>query len=92
MNACTSDLKTGSPDQSNVTCTNMMITARTPGDGCCPPGADANTDSDCMPMCGNGVIEHGEVFNDTCPMSCDERDECTIDKQSGDAATCEHTD
>lgn len=95
-NPCTSDLKTGSPDQCNVKCTNMPITARIAGDGCCPQGADASTDKDCMSVCGNGVKEPGELCDGNCPASCDDRDECTIDEQTGSAATCDiqctHTD
>src|SRR5262249_46942986 len=40
---------------------NPKITMAIGGDGCCPDDADANTDSDCNPMCGNGVLEKGET-------------------------------
>lgn len=93
---CTSDLMTGSPEQCNVTCTNMPITVARSGDGCCAPNADANSDSDCEPRCGNGVVEAGEICDGNCPTSCDDRDECTIDNQRGSSATCdvecEHVD
>jgi cysteine-rich repeat protein len=34
------------------------------GDGCCPAGCNTTNDSDCMPTCGNGLIESGEVCDD----------------------------
>ena len=47
------------------------------GDGCCPPGANANNDNDCPPVCGNGVPEPGEQCDDgntnntdACSNSC----------------------
>ena len=44
----------------NVTCAHTTVTAPKNGDGCCPPGANSNTDSDCSASCGNGVLESGE--------------------------------
>ncbi len=35
-----------------------------PMNGCCPAGCNANNDPDCQPVCGNGVIEAGEVCDD----------------------------
>src|SRR5206468_1998314 len=35
-------------------------TTMAPGDGCCPPGANASQDSDCSSVCGNAVVEPGE--------------------------------
>jgi len=49
-------------------------------DGCCPPGANAETDSDCPVVCGDGVWEHdlaencevslSPLVNGGCPVSC----------------------
>lgn len=40
------------------------------GDGCCPTtGCDATTDSDCAPVCGNGVIEPPETCDGNCPTA-----------------------
>jgi hypothetical protein len=41
-------------------------------DGCCPTGCNANNDSDCPVVCGNGVLEVGELCDPigTCPTSC----------------------
>ena len=88
LDPCTVDIMTGTPEQCNVTCTNMPITTAVSGDGCCPIGADANSDSDCEPVCGNRVVEAGESCDGDCP-SCDDRDSCTIDRQNGTAATCD---
>jgi hypothetical protein len=65
-----------------------------PGDG---DGVDAGTgDADrpepdgSEPTCGNGATEAGETCDPpgTCPSSCDDFDECTIDTLTGAAATC----
>ena len=70
--ACTADTLTGSADNCNSACLHAAITQPRAGDGCCPPGADANTDSDCQPKCGNGVREAGEACDGSvgCDMSC----------------------
>ena len=45
-------------------CTHVPITGPAHGDGCCPSGANNNTDNDCAPRCGNGVEESGEGCDD----------------------------
>ena len=58
------------------------------GDRCCPPGATANTDSDCMPVCGNDVVEMGERCDGNCPTSaaaCNDTMACTSDMLMGSA-------
>lgn len=62
--ACTTDLRTGNAAQCNVACSHTPIVASVMGDGCCPPGANANTDSDCTPVCGNAILEPTEVCDD----------------------------
>lgn len=80
---CTRDIRTGSPLTCNVQCGHELIAKPVDGDGCCryDAHANANTDSDCRPVCGNGVSEPGE--------ECDDGD-----KQSGDgcSATCQKED
>lgn len=34
------------------------------GDGCCPEGATASSDSDCVDPCGNGIVDEGEACDD----------------------------
>ena len=63
-NACTTDYQSGSPSHCNVVCTHVPVTAALSGDGCCPTGASANTDSDCVAECGNGKTEQGEACDD----------------------------
>jgi hypothetical protein len=46
-NACTIDSSTGSAAGCNLSCTHQAISACISGDGCCPAGCNANTDSDC---------------------------------------------
>jgi hypothetical protein len=60
-NACTSDKLVGSAQNCNASCVNSPIATAQSGDGCCPDGANANTDSDCAPKCGNSVREPGEA-------------------------------
>ncbi len=58
------------------------------GDGCCPGGCNANNDSDCTPVCGNGAIENGETCDPpgSCPV-CSEAYTCY--QEAGDASTCD---
>jgi len=50
------------PDLFNPVC--LTATACVAGDTCCPAGCDNTTDSDCMSVCGNGIIETGEICDD----------------------------
>lgn len=52
-------------------CEFTPITTPSDGDGCCPPGANANNDNDCSPICGNCVCEPGEDEGN-CLMDCAE--------------------
>jgi cysteine-rich repeat protein len=61
---CTTDVQTGSAMTCNVRCTHLRITEPRGEDGCCPPGATANTDSDCVAACGNGKLEGDEQCDD----------------------------
>lgn len=82
--ACTSDVLSGS--ECATTCLSSVITAAQDGDGCCPAGANGNTDNDCTAMCGNGVLESGEMCDTAivaglgaCPLTCDDGQSCTTD-------------
>lgn len=77
--ACTADTLTGSAATCNARCTYPTITAPANGDGCCPAGGNANgaNDDDCPSVCGNDVIEPGELCddggtaaNDGCSATC----------------------
>src|SRR5882672_2761677 len=81
---CTTDVLSGSA--CTTACVHSAITGPVDGDGCCPAGANANTDSDCTAMCGNGILEPGEVCDTgitagagACPASCDDQQSCTTD-------------
>lgn len=62
------------------------------GDGCCPSGADASQDSDCVAKCGNEVVEPNETCDPiaSCPNSesCIPNHACETTVLSGDATTC----
>src|SRR4051794_40525265 len=50
---CTMDVLVGSAQKCNTDCSHVEIAEPKSGDGCCPPNADANADSDCKANCGN---------------------------------------
>jgi hypothetical protein len=67
-NDCTSDtcFFAGHP---NAFCSDEVIRKRIDGDGCCPKYADASTDIDCTPVCGNHKCEYGESVA-MCALDC----------------------
>lgn len=62
--ACTDDVRSGSDDNCNVTCSHARRSTFEAGDGCCPSGGNAAVDSDCAPVCGNLVVEGDEACDD----------------------------
>jgi cysteine-rich repeat protein len=91
--ACTDDVLSGSG--CTTECLHSDITARVDGDGCCPTGADATSDNDCTSICGNMIVEPGELCDigitagaGACPMACNDMQVCTTDMlQNG--GTCQ---
>lgn len=57
---CTTDVLVGGEANCNAQCSHAAVHSFVSGDGCCPDGADANSDGDCSPVCGNGVVEDEE--------------------------------
>jgi hypothetical protein len=89
--ACTSDWASGTPEGCSRACSHAPVTACRGGDGCCPPGCDAKSDSDCAPKCGDGQVGAGETCDppSTCPTTCaDDGDPCTREVLVGDATRC----
>jgi cysteine-rich repeat protein len=77
-----------------ATCATTAITLPDDTDGCCPPEASSLTDADCPVVCGNAVIEAGELCDTAittgagaCPEACDDGAVCTTDTLL-DADTC----
>lgn len=71
---CTTDMLVGA-GTCTAACSFTPITTAMSGDGCCPAGANHNTDTDCAAMCGNGVVEGpGETCDPpaagTCSATC----------------------
>ena len=86
---CTADSVTGSARTCTAECRNTPITRAANNDGCCPSSANANTDNDCNPECGNRVREGNELCDGSdCPASCDDGDPCTTDVRTGSPAQC----
>ncbi|MCC6993517.1 MAG: hypothetical protein IT370_02695 [Deltaproteobacteria bacterium] len=91
--SCTTDaLVMGGTCQAR--CTNTPITLPMNSDGCCPPGANTGNDNDCVPGCGNGVVDPGETCDrailvgpGSCPTTCSDGMMCTRDVLSN-AGTC----
>ena len=78
---CTDDITTGTPENCNVRCNHTPVTRTVNGDMCCPSGrGNANNDSDCPAICGNGLIERGEFCDGLCPTAasqCEDFIACT---------------
>jgi hypothetical protein len=89
-NACTIDTLTGSAANCNAACGHQAISQCQSGDGCCPAGCNANSDTDCSASCGNNIVESGETCDlpASCPVSCSDGNSCTIDAMTGSAANC----
>lgn len=66
---CPRPVLTGSAEACTAQCTTNANVCFG-GDGCCPATCNANSDSDCAPKCGNGVIEPGEKCDGNCPTQC----------------------
>ncbi len=90
MNACTGDVYSGSAASCTAACTHNPVTACIGGDGCCPSTCTSATDTDCVAVCGNGVVEMGETCDPkpSCPTSCDDSNACTTDTLTGSRASC----
>ena len=69
---CTRDLLLGQASGCSAQCANPPITELVAGDRCCPEGANNNIDTDCVPMCGNGVVERDELRDGSsdCDQDC----------------------
>jgi len=91
---CTLRQLAGSAATCNATCATLASpqTRCLNGDGCCPATCNATNDNDCMPKCGNSVIERGETCDPvsactTAATAC-VSDANTIATMSGSTAAC----
>ena len=46
------------------------------------------TDADCIPRCGNGIVETGEICDGNCPGSCAAQG-CQLRVLQGSSQTCD---
>ncbi len=71
--------------------TSPAPTACVAGDDYCAMGCDNTNDADCVPICGNTVVEATELCDGNCPTlaDCDDVDVCTVDSFTGDASDCD---
>jgi hypothetical protein len=80
----------------DVRCARRAITSCANGDGCCAPGCNASNDSDCVPRCGNGLVEPPETCDrgitaghaGACSATCVDSDPCTLDVAQGNPESC----
>ena len=81
-------------------CLHYQVTVPQSGDGCCPPGATNDIDSDCPTACGNGVRQGSESCDSASrhrrrgavPTTATTANACTTDFLSGAGcqAVCGH--
>jgi hypothetical protein len=79
---CTTDTLVGGESTCNAACEHRFRSpSQVQADGCCPADGDANTDQDCSPICGNGIVEPGERCDGNCPTqsNCEDENPCTLD-------------
>jgi hypothetical protein len=94
--ACTTDSTSGSVLDCTRSCSHAVVTACASNDRCCPEGCGPATDSDCNPVCGNGLVEDDETCDpaSSCPTTCpDDGDACTremLDRISPCNVVCRH--
>ena len=94
--ACVVSRFEGTDAACNARCVTQTIASCANGDGCCPPGCNADTDDDCPVVCGDGVADPGERCDRAitagvggwCPPTCDDGDACTDDFASGTTLGC----
>jgi hypothetical protein len=94
--ACTLVTQVGMSGDCTATCVTQTIVSCLSGDGCCPSGCTALTDSDCPVVCGDGAVEGTEACDraitpglpGACPKSCDDGDACTLDVTDGSPESC----
>jgi cysteine-rich repeat protein len=93
IDACTPQRVTGTADACDAHCVPAPITRARAGDGCCPEGANANTDSDCASQCGNGSVEGDETCEPSsgCPTACTNEDSCMVGELTGSPEACNVT-
>ncbi|HUQ07209.1 MAG TPA: DUF4215 domain-containing protein [Kofleriaceae bacterium] len=85
--ACTRDVLSGG-GSCTAACSFPAITAPANNDGCCPAGVGANNnnDSDCPPVCRNGVVEQGEQCDDNNNVDTDAcNNNCQLNTVAGTA-------
>jgi hypothetical protein len=87
--ACTQDEVRGSAEACDARCVSRPIRAQVSGDGCCITEPDASADADCLPKCGNGKKEMGEVCDGACPTRCPVSAGCQQQMLRGSAEGCD---
>ena len=89
--SCTIDILEGAIDTCSAECDNQPITLCIDGDGCCAPDCNSLDDDDCEPVCGNNLLEAGELCDGNCPADCVDGIGCTADVLVGSPEECNVT-
>jgi cysteine-rich repeat protein len=86
--ACTRSELEGS--DCTTECVPSKISEAGPQDGCCPEGATTVNDRDCMPRCGNDVVESGETCDPASSCAqCTTTNQCLPARAVGSAESCD---
>lgn len=77
--ACQGAMLVGSAEQCSAKCILWDITRCDDADGCCPAQCNGANDTDCAPVCGNGIVEREEECDDKNADAGDGCVECRIE-------------
>jgi hypothetical protein len=92
MDACTTDVMTGSAANCNVACSYNDVTACVNADGCCPGGCNVGNDDDCSIVCGDSFVSASEQCDPPNGVSCNADCQITaIQLVSGTGLTLQDT-
>jgi hypothetical protein len=89
---CVEAVTSGAAKTCDLRCELHEVSSCQNEDGCCPSGCNNTNDMDCVPRCGNGVLEDSETCesgsDSPCDTTCDDHDACTSDKIRGTVERC----
>ena len=82
------DNSSGSSASCDFQCVNTPVLSCLDDDNCCPTGCDSISDTDCQAVCGNNILEAGEVCDGDCPSTCTPPNSCTTVELLGSTTNC----
>jgi cysteine-rich repeat protein len=89
---CSNVVTHGAAETCDVSCEFSPVEECRDDDGCCPGACNSVNDGDCVPRCGNSVLEAGERCeagsDKPCDTACDDKNSCTRDTRTGSVDKC----